>query len=49
VDDLGSEINVQYVTKVIDNVTLAVKYGSYSAGDTKVDANKLWMWASTRF
>lgn len=49
VDDLGSEIDVQYVTKVMDNVTLAVKYGSYSAGDIKVDANKLWVWASTRF
>ena len=49
VDDLGSEINVQYVTKVMDKVTLAVKYGSYSAGDIKVDANKLWVWASTRF
>lgn len=49
VDDLGSEIDLQYVTKVMSKVTLGVKYGSYSAGDIKVDANKLWVWVGTRF
>jgi hypothetical protein len=49
VSDLGSEINVQYVTKVAEHFTLGVKYGSYSAGDIKVDADKLWVWVNTKF
>ncbi len=49
IDDLGSEIDLQYVTKVAEKVTLGVKYGNYSAGDTKVDTDKLWIWAGLKF
>ncbi|GEA12403.1 alginate export family protein [Alteromonas sp. KUL49] len=48
VDDLGSEINVQY-TKKVGKFTLAAKYGTFSSEDVKVDTDKLWIWASTRF
>lgn len=49
IDDLGSEIDLQYVTTVAEKVTLGVKYGNYSAGDTKVDTDKLWIWAGLKF
>lgn len=49
VDDLGSEINVQYTTKVAEKFTLGVKYANYSAGDIKADADKLWVWVGTKF
>lgn len=49
VSDLGSELNVQYVTKLGDAFTLGVKYATYSADDAKVDTDKLWVWLSTAF
>lgn len=49
INDLGSEIDLQYVTTVAEKVTLGVKYGNYSAGDTKVDTDKLWIWAGMKF
>ncbi|GLR70988.1 alginate export family protein [Agaribacter marinus] len=48
-DDFGSEINLQYVTKVAKNYTLAVKYAAFSAEDRGVDTDKLWVWLSTKF
>lgn len=48
VDDLGSEINLQYTTKV-SNFPVGIKYAAYSAGDIKVDTNKLWLWAGYKF
>lgn len=48
VDDLGSEVNLQYTTK-ISNFPVGIKYAAYSAGDIKVDTNKLWLWAGYKF
>jgi len=48
VDDLGSEIDIQYTTK-ISGFPLGIKYGMYSAGDIKVDTNKLWVWTGYKF
>ena len=49
VDDLGSEIDVQYVTKIADSFSLGLKYASYDGADAAVDTNKLWVWLGTRF
>lgn len=49
VDDLGSEINLLYTTKLAEKLNLGIKYANYSAGDIKVDTDKLWVWLSTQF
>lgn len=49
VDDLGSEINLQYTTKVFKNYTLGLKYADYSGESGRVDATKIWVWLSTKF
>ncbi|MGQ8367080.1 alginate export family protein [Glaciecola sp. 1036] len=49
VDDLGSEINLVYTTKVAEHFNVGIKYANYSAGDIKVDTDKLWVWVSTKF
>ena len=48
VDDLGSELNVSYVKKFRKNYVAGVKYAA-SAGDIKVDADKLWVWVGANF
>lgn len=48
-DDLGSEINVQYTKKFAGKYNFGIKYGTYDAGDIKVDTNRFWMWIGTRF
>lgn len=48
VDDLGSEINLQYTTKLSD-FPVGIRYAAYSAGDIKIDTNKLWLWTSYNF
>ena len=49
VDDLGSELNLVYVKKFAKNYVAGVKYAAYSAGDIKVDADKLWVWVGANF
>lgn len=49
VSDLGSELDVQYVTNVAEHFTVGLKYGTYSAGDIKVDTDKLWVWVGAKF
>lgn len=52
VDDLGSEINALYATKIAGKYPLGVKVASYSAGDDaagKVDTTKLWIWTGVSF
>ena len=46
---LGSEINVQYTKKFAGKYNFGIKYGTYDAGDIKVDTNRFWMWIGTRF
>ncbi|MFC3120883.1 alginate export family protein [Agaribacter flavus] len=48
-DDLGSEINLQYSAKIGKNYSAAIKYASYSADDRAVDTDKLWIWFNTKF
>ena len=51
-DDLGDEINLQYVRPIGKNYAAAAKYGSYSAGDEafgKVDTDRLWLWLNAKF
>jgi hypothetical protein len=51
VDDLGSEINVVYNTKV-SGFPLGIKYAMYTAGDDasgKVDTDKVWIWTGYKF
>jgi hypothetical protein len=49
VDDLGSELNVSYVKKFAKNYVAGIKYAAYSAGDIKVDADKIWVWVGAKF
>jgi hypothetical protein len=49
VDDLGSEVNLQYTKKFAGKYNVGIKYAAYDAGDIKVDTNRFWMWVGTRF
>jgi hypothetical protein len=49
IDDLGSEINLQYVKPFGGHYTAAIKYASYSGESGRVDADKIWLWLSTKF
>ena len=49
VDDLGSELNISYVKRYGEYYTSGIKYASYSAGDIKVDTDKLWIWLGAKF
>jgi hypothetical protein len=49
VDDLGSEINLQYVKPFAKYYTAAIKYASYSGANGRVDSDKIWLWVSTKF
>lgn len=49
VDDLGTELNLSYVKKFGKHYNAGIKYAAYSAGDTKVDADKLWAWVGVKF
>ena len=48
-DDLGSEIDILYAKKFNKNYSAGIKYGAYSAGDVKVDTDKLWVWLGAKF
>jgi hypothetical protein len=49
VDDLGRELNLSYVKKYGKHYSAGIKYAAYSAGDIKVDADKLWVWVGAKF
>jgi hypothetical protein len=49
IDDLGSEIDFALVKKFGKHYTTGIKYATYSAGDSLVDTDKLWVWGSTQF
>jgi hypothetical protein len=49
VDDMGNEIDFIYAKKFAGNYSAGIKYASYSAGDIKVDTDKLWLWAGLSF
>lgn len=49
VDDLGNEINLQYVKKFADHYTGGIKYATYSGEGARVDADKVWLWVGVKF
>lgn len=49
VDDMGNEIDLIYAKKFANNYSAGIKYASYSAGDIKVDTDKLWLWVGLSF
>ncbi|WP_395345025.1 alginate export family protein [Ningiella sp. W23] len=49
VDDLGSEINLQYTTKIFKDYGLGIKYANYSGDSNRPDTDKLWIWLTTKF
>ena len=49
IDDLGDEIDLVYSTNFGSNYNAGIKYAAYTAGDTKVDTDKLWVWVGMTF
>lgn len=51
VDDLGDEINLQWVLPVRNNYQYGIKYADYSQGDiaAKVDKRIFWTWVQMTF
>ena len=51
-NDLGDEINLQYVRPFGKHYTVAAKYGDYSAGDDVfgiVNTDRFWFWLNAKF
>jgi len=48
-DDLGSELDIVVKKKFAKKYASGIKYAAYSAGDTGVDTDKLWVWTSMSF
>ena len=49
VDDLGSELDLQYSRKYAKNYYAGIKYAAYSGDSGRVDADKLWLWVGAKF
>lgn len=49
VDDLGNELDLLLAKKFGKHYNAGIKYAAYSAGDIKVDADKLWVWVGASF
>lgn len=49
VKDLGSELNLLYALKFGKNFNTGIKFAKYSAGDIKVDTDKVWVWMGLSF
>lgn len=52
IDDLGSELDLQFLYPISDHFDLGFKLAKYSAGDVaagKVDTDKLWLWVTAKF
>ena len=49
IDNLGSELDLLYAKKFSKHYNAGIKYAAYSAGDTKVDTDKLWAWVGLAF
>ncbi|MFQ3198142.1 MAG: hypothetical protein ACI8R9_000620 [Paraglaciecola sp.] len=49
VDDLGSELDLQYMRKYGKHYSTGVKYAAYSGAGGRVDADKLWLWVGAKF
>lgn len=49
VDDLGSEVDLQYVGKFAQNYSYGLKYAAYSGKSGRTDTDKLWIWVGAKF
>ena len=49
VDDLGSELDLQYSRKFSKNYSAGLKYAAYSGASGRVDADKGWIWLGAKF
>ncbi|MFT6899395.1 MAG: hypothetical protein ACJA13_003831 [Paraglaciecola sp.] len=49
VDDLGSELDLQYMRKYGKHYSAGIKYAAYSGASGRVDADKLWLWVGAKF
>jgi hypothetical protein len=49
VDELGSELNLQYTTNIAKNFNGGIKIAKYSGDSGRVDADKIWLWIGTKF
>ncbi len=49
IDNLGSEIDAVYTKAINKTFKVGIKYAAYNAGDTKVDADKAWVWVEAKF
>lgn len=48
-NDLGSEVDIQFVRPIATHYTLGLKYADFNAGDIAPDTRKLWFWFQARF
>lgn len=52
IDDLGNELDLQFLYPISENNSLGVKYARYSNGDVvanKTDTDKFWVWFTFKF
>ncbi|MDC0602677.1 alginate export family protein [Aliiglaciecola sp.] len=49
IDDLGSEIDLQYTGKFSKHYSYGLKYAAYSGESGRVDTDKLWLWVGAKF
>jgi hypothetical protein len=49
VDDLGTELNLQYTTKFAKHYNVGIKYAGYKGDSGRVDADKVWVRLGTKF
>lgn len=49
VDDLGSEIDLQYTGTFSKHYSYGLKYAAYSGESGRVDTDKLWLWVGAKF
>lgn len=49
VDELGSELDLQYLHNFGSNYTVGIKYAAYSGDSGIADTDKLWAWLNLKF
>ena len=52
IDDLGNELDLQFLYPISENYSLGLKYARYSDGDAaavKPQTDKFWVWFTARF
>lgn len=47
--DLGREVNLLAAKSFNKHLSAGIKYAQYSAGDSGVDTDKLWLWGEVKF